>query len=168
MAVEQGGTAAKVAESQQHRGEGGLAGPVGADQRDPPAGRQFEADPVQGGLVIFFVTYGGVSHGDGERPSRQGPGVVRFADRIRRIGDRGDPACRDAGHGRRGQRYGDAGSQQPGGEHGGGGGQDEQARGRRSAADQYGGQQGADAADEQVLGRVHVRDQPGEQVSRAE
>src|SRR5262249_12049421 len=74
--VEQGGAPAKVAEPQQRRGEGGLAGPVGADQRDSPAGRQLEADPVQGGRsVIFLVTYRGVSQGDGERPRRQGPRV---------------------------------------------------------------------------------------------
>ena len=48
MAVEQGGAAAELAEPHQHRGQGGLAGPVRADQRDPPPGRQADSPIVTG------------------------------------------------------------------------------------------------------------------------
>ena len=47
----------EVAESQQHRGEGGLAGPVGAPTsatRRP--GWQVQADPVQGGRPVRYRT----------------------------------------------------------------------------------------------------------------
>ena len=60
VAVEQGGAAAEFAESHQHRGQGGLAGPVGANQRDPPPGGQVEADPVQDRRPVRLVTNGGV------------------------------------------------------------------------------------------------------------
>jgi hypothetical protein len=97
VAVEQGGAAAEVAEPQQHRGHAGLAGPVGADQRDPSAGRQVEADPVQGGWPVRLVTHGGVAQRDGEGPGWQVAWVARFADGVGGVGDGGDPACGDAG-----------------------------------------------------------------------
>ena len=60
------------------------------------------------------------------------------------------------------------GHQQPGGQQQPGGGQDDQAGGRGPRADQEGGQRRRHPADEQVLGGVHVRDQPGQQVTGAE
>ena len=96
-AVEQGGAAAELAESHQYRGQGGLAGPVGADQRDPPPGRQFEGDPVQGRGPVRLVTDGGVAQRDGERPGWQGTRSAWFADGVGGVGDGGDPGRGYAG-----------------------------------------------------------------------
>jgi hypothetical protein len=66
-------------------------------QRDPSAGRQDDADPVQGGRPVWLVSDGGVLQRDGERPGGQGSRVARFADRVGRVGDGSDPAGGDAG-----------------------------------------------------------------------
>ena len=70
-AAQRGRAAGQVAEPQQHGGHRGLARPAGADQGDPPPGRQVEVHAVEGQRPARLVAHLGAAQRHPQRPGGQ-------------------------------------------------------------------------------------------------
>ena len=95
--VERRGARGQVSEAEQHARDRGLSRAVGADQRDPPPGRQVEIEPVEGGPATGLIADLGPAQRHPDRAVGYLPRPGGLADRGRRVQDHRDPAGRHPG-----------------------------------------------------------------------
>ena len=82
LAAQRGGAAGQVAEPEQDGGDGGLARPARADQRDPAPGGEVQVNPVQGERAVGLVPYSGVPQRHPQPPAGQRARRGRVGDRV--------------------------------------------------------------------------------------